>query len=318
MFFVFVVWRVTLGDDKTTLKSFVVTEPSATAYAENGELYVLTNEMADDISTPILRLTDEEAPEGQFIAYGFYYIPETKEFQITVRYNDTTEATLGDFNFFAYTVDTSGEQMEESEDGQRLHFGYPIGEVLSPTYNSDVKEKMFYNFEKLVFKGVDIDENTNVVVSLCYGDAPEYLIKMKMADSLCLYVEQAAYAQFEMALYDLPEEELTAENIRNLYRQVGENYGFDSYGFDDRDFITVTHYFTSPLYILRYVVSNDAALQLYQLEQEQAGTGLARLEAHLATEEYYFLAFLDSAGLQSPFAPGRLQTVRKLFEEILG
>ena len=121
-----------------------------------------------------------------------------------------------------------------------------------------------------------------------------------------------------MALYDLPEEELTAENIRNLYRQVGENYGFDSYGFDDRDFITVTHYYTNPLYILSYVVSNDAALQLYQLEQEQAGTGLARLEAHLATEEYYFLSFLDSAGLQSPFAPGRLQTVRKLFEEILG
>jgi len=169
-FFVFVVWRVTLGDDKTTLKAFMVTEPSAAAYAEDGELYVLSNEMADDISTPILRQTDEEAPEGQFIAYGFYYIPETKEFQITVRYNDTTEETLGDFNFFAYTVDTSGEPMEESEDGQRLHFGYPIGEVLSPTYNSDVKEKMFYNFEKLVFEGVDIDENTNVVVSLCYGD----------------------------------------------------------------------------------------------------------------------------------------------------
>ena len=155
-------------------------------------------------------------------------------------------------------------------------------------------------------------------LSLCYADAPEYLIKMKMADSLCLYVEQAAYAEFEMALYDLPEEELTAETIRALYRQVGDSYGFTGPNFDDREFVTITHYFTSPLYIMSYVVSNDAALQLYQLEQEQAGTGLARLEAHLTTEEAYFLAFLDSAGLQSPFAPGRLQAVRKLFEEILG
>ena len=155
-------------------------------------------------------------------------------------------------------------------------------------------------------------------LSLCYGDGPEYLTRMKMADSLCLYVEQAAYAEFEMALYDLPEEELTSDAIRKLYRQVAESYGFDSVGFDDREFVAITHYFTSPLYVLSYVVSNDAALQLYQMEKESIGSGLSCLEENLATQEYYFLSFLDSAGLTSPFAEGRLQSVRKLFEEILG
>ena len=155
-------------------------------------------------------------------------------------------------------------------------------------------------------------------LSLYYGDGPEYLTKMKMADSLCLYVEQAAYAEFEMALYDLPEEKLTSDAIRKLYRQVAESYGFDSVGFDDREFVAITHYFTSPLYVLSYVVSNDAALQLYQMEKESIGSGLACLEENLATQEYYFLSFLDSAGLTSPFAEGRLQSVRKLFEEILG
>lgn len=155
-------------------------------------------------------------------------------------------------------------------------------------------------------------------LSLCYCDAPEYLTKMKMADSLCLYVEQAAYAEFEMALYDLPEEELTEENIRALYHQVAESYGFDSVGFDDREFVAITHYFTNPLYILSYEVSNDAALQLYQMEQQSAGSGLACFEENLATQEYYFLSFLDAAGLESPFAEGRLEAVRKLFEEILG
>ena len=171
------------------------------------------------------------------------------------------------------------------------------------------------------YAGMDVQEFFSQgmeYLSLSYGSADEKLIQAKMADSLCLYVEQAAYAQFEMRLYDLPEEELTAENIRQLYRQVGESYGFDSIGFDDREFVTITHYYTNPLYILSYVVSNDAALQLYQLEQESEGSGLARYEENLDTQEYYFLTFLETAGLESPFTQGRLETVRDLFREILG
>ena len=171
------------------------------------------------------------------------------------------------------------------------------------------------------YAGMDVQEFFSQgmeYLSLCYGEAPEALIRAKMADSLCLYVEQSAYAQFEMALYGLPEEALTAENIRQLYRQVGESYGLDSIGFDDREFVTITHYYTNPLYILSYVVSNDAALQLYQLERANAGSGLACLEENLATQEYCFLSFLNAAGLESPFSPGRLEAVRRLFEEVLG
>lgn len=171
------------------------------------------------------------------------------------------------------------------------------------------------------YAGMDVQEFFSQgmeYLSLSYGTADEKLIRAKMADSLCLYVEQAAYAEFEMALYDLPEEELTAENVRALYRRVGESYGFDSFGFDDREFVTITHYYTNPLYILSYVVSNDAAMQLYQLEKENEGSGLACLEENLTTQEYYFLSFLDSAGLESPFAEGRLEEVRDLFTEILG
>ena len=171
------------------------------------------------------------------------------------------------------------------------------------------------------YVGMDVQEFFSQgmeYLSLCYGEAPESLVRAKMADSLCLYVEQSAYAQFEMALYDLPEEALTAENVRRLYREVCESYGLDSIGFDDREFVTITHYYTNPLYILSYVVSNDAALQLYQLEKESNGSGLACLEENLTSQEYYFLAFLDAAGLESPFGAGRLETVRDLFTEILG
>ena len=154
-------------------------------------------------------------------------------------------------------------------------------------------------------------------LSLCYVDGTEQLTKMKMADSLCIYVEQSAFASFEMQMYDIPEAELSAQALLELYDRVAREYGFDSIGYDPREFVTINHYYTNPLYIISYVVSNDAAMQLYQLELQEPGAGLACFEKNLATEEYYFLAFLDAAGLESPFAEGRIQAVRSTLEAAL-
>lgn len=171
------------------------------------------------------------------------------------------------------------------------------------------------------YAGVDVLEVFSQgmeYLSLCYVDGTETLTKLKMADSLSLYVEQAAFASFELQMYELTGDQLTAENLTALYDQVALAYGFDSVGYDPREFVTITHYYTNPLYIISYVVSNDAAMQLYQMELEQESYGLACLEVNLDTQEYYFLSFLENAGLESPFAEGRLEAVKATFEEILG
>ena len=113
-------------------------------------------------------------------------------------------------------------------------------------------------------------------------------------------------------------EDLTVENIQALYQTVGTAYGFDSWAWDSRDYVCITHFFTSPMYVISYVVSNDAALQLYQMEKAERGTGLACYTQNLNTMEAYFLAFLESAGLKSPFTPGRLEEVRQTLEVVLG
>ena len=160
--------------------------------------------------------------------------------------------------------------------------------------------------------GIDVAEvfsQAMEFMSLCYTDSGTELTAMKMADSLCVYVEQAAYASFEHRLYRLSEAELTVEGIRQLYETVGQEFGFDSREWDSREYIGINHFFTNPMYVISYVVSNDAALQMYQLEQETPGAGLALLQEQLATEEITFLAFLSAAGLESPFAEGRLERV---------
>ncbi len=168
--------------------------------------------------------------------------------------------------------------------------------------------------------GVDVAEVFSQgmeYLSLCYVDDPD-LKALKMADSLCIYVEQAAYAAFEQRVYNLSGEELTTENIQTLYEAVMANYGLDSLGWDSRDYVCVPHFFVSPLYVISYVVSNDVALQLYIMEQNETGKGLDCLVNNLDTQHSGIQAFVTEAGLTSPFASGWLQQVKSTLQSALG
>lgn len=162
--------------------------------------------------------------------------------------------------------------------------------------------------------GIDVEEVFSQGMEyllLCWGEEARELAGMKLADSLCTYVEQSCYAAFEERMYSLPEAELTPEGLRNLYALTAKEFGIDEALFDSRDFVTVTHFYTNPMYIISYVVSNDAAMQLYQLELAESGAGRSRYEKNLDTLEMYFLAFLEEAGLRSPF--DRVAEVRDFF-----
>lgn len=155
-------------------------------------------------------------------------------------------------------------------------------------------------------------------LSLFYGETDSDLDTLQMTSSLSVYVEQSAYADFEMRLYSTPAEELTVEKVLEIFDGVCADYGFDALGIDSRYLVTVPHFYIAPCYVFSYVVSNDAALQVYQLELAESGTGLTRYVDNLATEEYTFLAFLESAGLESPFDAGRIQSVAQTFREFFG
>ena len=154
-------------------------------------------------------------------------------------------------------------------------------------------------------------------LSLQYADGGEVLVRLKMTDSLCVFVEQAAMASFEHQVYSLSGDDLTVEGIQALYEDVCIAYGLDVPEWDSRDYVCVPHFYESPMYIVSYVLSNDAALQIYEKELQHKGSGLACLEANLASGQSYFLAFLEEAGLTSPFATGRLAQVRQTLEAAL-
>ncbi len=170
------------------------------------------------------------------------------------------------------------------------------------------------------YAGMDVAEihsQAMEYLSLCYGTDTEDLEKYKMADCLTVYVEQAAYALFEHQVYSLTGDDLTVENVRALYETIGSSFGFESWAWDSRDYVTITHLFTQPLYLISYVVSNDVAFQLYELEKDTPGKGLETYRECLKSEDSYVQDFVQAYGLESPLADGRVERVAADLKAIL-
>ena len=154
-------------------------------------------------------------------------------------------------------------------------------------------------------------------LSLFYAEDGAALEKYKMYESLCLYVEQAAYASFEHQVYGLKGDQLTRENVDALFAKVMSDFGLDYYGTSSNAYVQIPHFFISPMYVISYVISNDAAMQIYQLEKAESGAGKRVYEDALSTEEVYFLAFIQESELQDPFSPSHLKSVRDILQETL-
>ena len=154
-------------------------------------------------------------------------------------------------------------------------------------------------------------------LSIFYTDMPKELAQLRLYESLNVYVEQAAYASFEQRVYGLTGDDLTVENVDALFESTLAEFGMDIWGANTRYYVQIPHIFISPMYIVSYIVSNDAALQLYQMEAANKGNGLNAYMNCLGTSQTFFMAFIQEAELESPFEPGRLETVKKTFEEVL-
>lgn len=168
--------------------------------------------------------------------------------------------------------------------------------------------------------GIDVGEVFSQgmeYLSLFYAEGGKDLEQLKLADSLGIYVEQSFLADFEDRVYRMSPEDLTVENIRALYGQVAEEYGLGD-AVDPRGYVNVTHLFTSPMYVISYVVSKDAAMQIYQMERGEKGAGLECYVSGLTTQQTDLMAFLKEAGLESPFKDGHIKEVKELFVNVLG
>ena len=169
------------------------------------------------------------------------------------------------------------------------------------------------------YAGTDITEvhsQAMEYLSLFYGENTNDLRKLKLAESLTTYVEQAAYSLFEHRVYALEGGELTLDNVRALYRDICTDFGFDGEAWDSRDYVTIPHLYEQPLYMVSYVVSNDLAMQLYEMEASKPGAGLELYKEILYSDHSYSGDFVREYGLEDPFAVSRLEKLQGIFKTV--
>ena len=186
-----------------------------------------------------------------------------------------------------------------------------------------------HEFGHYVDAYVNYNASETVDVSESFSQAMEYLLlcrlgeelsageqaelrRLKLCDTLDLYVQQGAFAEFEHRVYAMAEEELTLEALNALSLELAERYGYyDGVSADyyAKSWIGVAHFFTAPFYIIAYPVSNDVAMQLYALEQREPGAGLEKYLELLPREHAGLIDSVEACGLESPFAPGRIERV---------
>ena len=86
---------------------------------------------------------------------------------------------------------------------------------------------------------------------LCNMDDVEQLTRYKMLDELELYAYQACLNEFEHQAYAMDEKELTVKGLNSLYSELLKEYGLTD-DYKGLDWISVTHLFTSPFYVISY------------------------------------------------------------------
>ena len=141
------------------------------------------------------------------------------------------------------------------------------------------------------------------------GDEYESLRLIKILGTLELYTSQASFAEFESRVYAMSDDELSADALNRLSLQLANDYGYNDGANDEYyalSWFDITHFFESPFYVISYPVSNDAAIQIYELEQNSPGAGLEKYLELLPRNYETLIESLEAAGLESPFAAGRI------------
>lgn len=185
-----------------------------------------------------------------------------------------------------------------------------------------------HEFGHYVDAYVNYNAAETIDVSECFSQGMEYLLlgyfdaaspetvdnlsRLKMLDTLELYVQQASFVEFENRVYSSDPETLTAQSLNELSLELAKEYGYYdgvNEGYYAMSWSDISHFFEMPFYVISYPVSNDIAMQVYELEQTDRGAGLEKYLEILDREYHGLIDTAESGGLQSPFTPGRIEHV---------
>lgn len=199
----------------------------------------------------------------------------------------------------------------------------------SPSGYSDTVLTIVHEFGHYVDGYLNYGLNDSIDTSEVFSQGMEYLLlcnmddagqltRYKMLDELELYAYQACLNEFEHRAYALDEKGLTVETLNSLYSELLEEYGLTD-DYKGLDWISVTHLFTSPFYVISYCVSDSAAFELYNMELKESGSGLEMYMKLLdESTNYDFLDLLEECGMSSAISADTVKEIAATLADKLG
>lgn len=148
----------------------------------------------------------------------------------------------------------------------------------------------------------------------------ELLRVYKMSDILNMYIQQGMFARFEEVVYSIDPEQLNAEALNLICLRCAQQFGIADYY--DAEYCSmlwsdVAHFYEYPFYVISYLVSEDAAMQIYEKEAASSGAGAEIFDAMLPLENMRLIEAMEYAGLSSPFDAGRLDAAANTLSDVL-
>ena len=196
-------WRVLFSGDPSEIKPILVNEQTLAAYEENG------NDLKLEIQK---QRTITES--GKFSVTDCVFIPEARQIQITVRYNNSTLRKLAeDFELqnlpdredelfdvtLVKTIDLTPENKDDNTIKSELR-----EERYYPSEDTKSAYKKLYSYRKFIFDNVTYEDAVGMFVDIYYIGDTDY--NELPYDALCIYDE----------LMEIEERELSGADKRAL------------------------------------------------------------------------------------------------------
>ncbi len=266
-----------------------------------------TDELLNLLTTYMPRVSDKAAQAANYmVGHGLYYLGSADEIS-EIGYTTTLEYYNAPFIYNSLYGNASdiGSMFHEFGHYYEAYSNIPQDHLLNAgTY--DIYEIHSNGMEALSFGWYDD----------IYGDEAG-LAKIKYLDNaLYSIVMGCMLDEFQRVVYSA--ENLTAEQVNDYFTQIAAEYGIESYS---KSFATywmqVSHNFEQPFYYISYAVSAIAALQIYEMAEDDWDEAAAFYNdlVDLGAVDYTYCELLEKVGLES-FTNGLPDCVGEAVEDM--
>lgn len=147
----------------------------------------------------------------------------------------------------------------------------------------------------------------------------QQLTKRLLIDCLDTFTYQAYFVGFELAVYSLPEDQITYENLCAISEEQWYRFGQAPSPLASVDWTSTVHLVDSAFYVMSYIVATDVALQIWEqsISDPQAAMDTYYNLMENNAEGMGFMENITAAGLASPFSEDQIALQAAYLSSIL-